>query len=165
MGNMAMAPIDVVFGDKTYSMSPLTDADKGELDNWVRSEFLATAKLGAGAPDDEHYAPIMRIALLEAAQLSWTRSPGSAMAATRKGIARIAWQGIRRKHPNVPLSEIDEALRTIAAVEEFHEKYRIVNDIKPRRETKETTPSADPSHSRSNTLSSQPMESSQSPTS
>ena len=161
---MAMAPIDVVFGDKTYSMSPLTDADKGELDNWVRSEFLSTAKLGAGEPDSEHYAPIMRIALLEAALLSWTRPPGSAMAATRRGISRIAWQGIRRKHPTVTLEEIHEALRTIAAVEEFHEKYRIVNDIRPRQVNKETTPSADPSHSRSSTLSSQPTESTQDPT-
>lgn len=154
MGNMAMASIPVKFGDAEYSMSPLTDRDRAELDNWVRSEYLATAKIAAGEPDGEHYDAVMRIALQEAPSMTWIRHPGSKIVATTRGIARLAWQGIKHNHPKVSHDDLIALMSTVVAIKEFREKYGIVNDVEQKPPAQGEAPSADPTLSRSNTPSS-----------
>jgi hypothetical protein len=157
-GNVTMSPIVVVVGGVEYRMSPLTDRDHGELDNWVRAEYLEAAKLAAGEPGTEQYDAVMRIALGEAPALSCQRMPGLRIASTFRGVARRAWQGIRHNHPKVEYETLLAAFRAGGAGElrEFRVKYEIVNDV--RRQ--EDAPSADPqagsaSRSRSSGPSSQ----------
>jgi hypothetical protein len=137
-------------------MSPLTDKDRAELDNWVRSEYLTTAKIAAGEPDGDHYDAVMRIALQEASSMTWVRYPGAKIMATTRGVARLAWQGIKRNHPKVLHDEIVALMSTVPAIREFREKYGIVNDIEQKSTQGEPVNCSDPTLSRSSMPSSSP---------
>lgn len=154
MGNMAMAPVPIQLGDQEYLLSPLTDRDWGEIDFWIRSEFLRTAKSAAGVPGSEEYDTIMRIALLEAPTLVHNRWPGSKMLATAGGVARIAQQSLKKKHPQLTLDEVFALLRTSEAKQELREKFELANDSNAKKA--EAVPSSDarPTPSRSSTPSS-----------
>jgi hypothetical protein len=84
LSKLTGASAEMTLGDSVYRMSPLRDVDYGELENWVMSQHSTRPALG---------------------------SPDSlAIAASREGVVRMIWLGIRRNHPKVALEEIAEAL-------------------------------------------------------
>jgi hypothetical protein len=102
------APIEVALGERTYRFSPLTDADVGELDNWVRARTLRAARKAArGLPEPEAQT-LVRQAFARAAAQTWfgllcrDRSIGL--------LARLFWQLARRHDPAVSLEAIHQAI-------------------------------------------------------
>jgi hypothetical protein len=140
VGNITQAPVQVQLGELEFTMSPLTDRDRGELDMWVRGEYLKTAKLAAGEPGDEHYDAVMKLALVEAAMMTTSRWPGSRIAASQVGVARVALQGIKHHHPKLTLEQLQGLLKSVEAQQEFRMKFELVNDVIK----KEAAPSSGP---------------------
>ena len=102
------APAEVTFGGRAYRLSPLTDADVGELDNWVRAGTLRAArKAGRGLPEPEAQA-LVRRAFAFAATQTWFGALGRDHSIGL--LARLFWQLVRRHHPDASLDAIRQAI-------------------------------------------------------
>ena len=104
------APIDIQLGGETFRMSPLTDADLGELDNYVRSRVIRAAResLGDGVSEADRQA-VLRAAVAESMNVSfathWRRELN-----TLDGMARLFWQTLRRCHPGLTVERVRKLL-------------------------------------------------------
>jgi len=107
------APGEVTIGDKTYRMSPLTDRDIGELDNWIQAKSLRIAResIPKDASTDE-YNRMITAAMVGIQSLTMSSTRGAAVMASVDGLARALWQGIHPHHPDVTVDDVASALYT-----------------------------------------------------
>jgi len=119
---MAGAASPLRFADGTeYQMSPLTDRDISELDEWVRCRFINLAM--RSLPDDmsESDRTKFRVnAVHEAMTLTWMSGRGAQQMASVDGIARLVWQSVKRNNPGVAEDELRRHLfsrENLAAVQ------------------------------------------------
>jgi hypothetical protein len=102
------APAEVMLGGRTYRLSPLTDGDVGELDNWVRARTIRTAReAGRGLPEPEAQA-LMRQAFAFAATQTWFGVLGRDCSIDM--LARLFWQLVKRHHPDASLDAVRQAI-------------------------------------------------------
>jgi len=91
----------VKFGDRAYDMSPLTDKDIDEVDNWLRSTYLQTARLGLEGLNEEERQELLGVALKTARGLSFMSKDGAKIAGSLDGVTRVVWQGLKVNHPSL----------------------------------------------------------------
>ena len=104
------APAEVTLGGHTYRLSPLTDGDVGELDNWLRARTLRTAREASrGLPESEAQS-LMRQAFAFAATQTWFGSLGGNC--SMDTLARLFWQLVKRHHPDASLEVVRQAIVT-----------------------------------------------------
>jgi len=118
--NAASSPLRFADGTE-YQMSPLTDRDISELDEWVRVRFinLAMRSLPAETSEAERAAARMQ-ATHEALTLTWMSGRGAQHMASVDGMTRLVWQSVKRNHPGVTEDELRRHLfsqENIAAVQ------------------------------------------------
>jgi hypothetical protein len=102
------APAEVTLGGRAYRLSPLTDGDVGELDNWVRARTIRTAReAGRGLPEPEAQA-LMRQAFAFAATQTWFGVLG--LDCSIDMLARLFWQLVKRHHPDASLEVVRQAI-------------------------------------------------------
>jgi len=102
------APDEVTLGGRAYRLSPLTDVDVGELDNWVRASAIRTARAAArGLPEPEAQA-VMRRAFASAATQTWFGVLGRECSIDM--LARLFWQLVKRHHPDASLEAVRQAI-------------------------------------------------------
>ena len=102
------APTEVTLGGRTYRLSPLTDGDVGELDNWVRARTLRTAReAGRGLPESEAQF-LMRQAFTFATTQTWFGALGGDCSIDT--LARFFWQLVKRHHPDASLEVVRQAI-------------------------------------------------------
>lgn len=105
------APVRLTLSGQEYRLSPLSDRDMVELDDYCRSEYLARASRACqslGYQDREDYR---RVAMTEAMGLSWKSSAGQAILRDRAGYSRLIWQGLVGNHPALTHREVEQAFR------------------------------------------------------
>jgi hypothetical protein len=102
------APAEVTLGGRAYRLSPLTDGDVGELDNWVRARTIRTAReAGRGLSEPEAHA-LMRQAFAFAATQTWFGVLGQDCSIDM--LARLFWQLVKRHHPDALLEAVRQAI-------------------------------------------------------
>jgi hypothetical protein len=102
------ATAEVTLGGCAYRLSPLTDADVGELDNWVRARTIRTARRsGRGLPEPEAQA-LLRQAFASAATQTWFGALG--LDCSIDMLARLFWQLVKRHHPDISLEAVRQAI-------------------------------------------------------
>lgn len=101
----------------------LTDVDISELDEWVQSRFvkLARASLGDDATQKER-DETLRLAMHEAAGLTWMSGQGAKMMASVDGMARLVWQAARSRQPEIAFERIRALMFNPANVQEAARK-------------------------------------------
>jgi len=82
-------------------MSPLTDRDLEELDNWLRVRIIRLARRSTEGLSEKEATATMNQAFAFASKLSWTSDEGASLMATRDGVAKVLFQGIHANHPEV----------------------------------------------------------------
>lgn len=136
ISQLTQAPSELHFitkdgGEVVYSMSALTDKDESELDEYVQARFIDNVR--RSLPDDLHdkdeaqWRRIMTLAMEESLGLRYSRRPGSRVFTTTKGVARLAWQGIKRNHKDVTIDQIHELMYDPRNVLEVYQHYDKVN--------------------------------------
>ncbi len=103
---MTAAPVDVRIGERAFRVSPLTDRDIGELDNYLRSKVVRIAResLPANASEADRQLT-MRAAVNESLSISWLSHCGQELR-TIDGIARWLWQILHREHPDLTIDDV-----------------------------------------------------------
>lgn len=99
-----------MLGGVEYRMSPLTDRDISELDEWIQTEHirLARASLGPECTQAER-DETLGIAMRQARTLSWMSPEGAAIMGTVDGVARVIFQGLRENHPELVEKKVPHA--------------------------------------------------------
>lgn len=105
----ASAPL--VLAGVEYRMSPLSDRDIAELDEWVQIRYvnLVLASLPAEAEQEERDALRVRAAR-EALGMTWMSGEGARLMATVDGVTRLLWQSLRREHPDIKEEDLRRLL-------------------------------------------------------
>lgn len=111
MADVTAAPMPLMLAGTEYLMCPLSDKDIAELDNWLRSGMIKAAS--DSLTDDMSQAArdeVLRVAITEARSTSFLTGTGARVMATPDGIARVLWQGLKRRHPELTHEKVREML-------------------------------------------------------
>lgn len=127
MPDMTAAAAPIKLGGKEYLLSPLTDGDVEELNNWIRSSVIqmAHASLVPGM-EKEVRDEILGAAIREARKMALYNKEGQDFMRDANGVARLLWQGLKKKHPDLTHAFVREQIMTTrvdvsAAMEMFNE--------------------------------------------
>jgi hypothetical protein len=103
---LVAAPFPINLGGVEWKMSPLTDLDHEELNQWVRSQHVRTAIEAAKGLDRETFDRVVGVALNQAHTLEWTNEDGRAVAGTLNGMAQLIYQSVKKCHPKATPKEV-----------------------------------------------------------
>ncbi len=147
------APTQITIGSKKYRCSPLTIADFGELERWMRDvalEQLADPAVQALPPDQRaglqaHISD--RAAQLQYSVLPFDTSPSAqlsrAIATSTRGLAMQLWLGIRKHDEDVSVDTIEAGLVDEATIDslmkEFDRLNALEDDLKKKTGRKKAT--------------------------
>ena len=117
----AACPMTLRIGDedKEFQASPFSDKDYDELNLWVQSQVVTIARRALNVQlDDEEissqqYNDEMGIAYVASSGVSLYTPQGSAIISTPQGIARIAWQMLKKRHPDLKYKSLLEPCKSI----------------------------------------------------
>lgn len=121
---------EITLDGKRYSLTPLGDQDISELDLWVRKQYLSNIRNSfEDGTSQETIDREMQQAYTIAASITSMEGIGLKILTSYKGIARLAWQSIKKSHPNITCEEFtsqmfDESIKGKRASENYNEFNR-----------------------------------------
>ena len=124
MSDITGAGTPIKLGDVTYLVSPLSDKDLIELDEFVRFVHVNAAVNSAPAAMKDR---ALEIAIKQASSLSFMSPDGAAIIKNHNGISRILWHGIRHNHPEVTHEQIRELVVNHEVVAEANRVFKKLN--------------------------------------
>jgi hypothetical protein len=127
--DVTAAPGEVQLGENFYRMSPLTDRDLEELDNWLRVRIIRLARRSTEGLSEKEATATMNQAFAFASKLSWTSDEGASLMATRDGVAKVLFQGIHANHPEVTEAQVYAALVEPGTVRAAMDVWRLLNIV------------------------------------
>lgn len=104
------APVDVTLGGKTYQFSPLEQVDYGAFANWVRQQFLDTAKEATKGLNDKQAEGILKHAYDRAMAINIDSPETLERMATFDGACKLAHLMVAKLHPDLTLDELKKIL-------------------------------------------------------
>lgn len=101
MSNPQAAPVHLVLSGQEFLMSPFTDRDIGELNNFIRMQILASARDSMMTPGTPAVIveATMKAAVAETLKIDWVTDPD--LLSNSERIIYLFWMGIRN-HPPRP---------------------------------------------------------------
>lgn len=123
----ASAPITFADGTELL-MSPLSDRDIEELNEWVRAEFIKMVRnsLPTDCPNDK-YQLEMTLAFSHAVTLSWMSGAGSKFMSTPNGIARLVYQSVLKRQPTITFEKVRELMYSPENIKRSTEIFEQLN--------------------------------------
>ena len=131
------AAVPLTFADgTTYTMSPLTDRDIVELDEWVKHEYIRIVRstLPQDVPQAERDRQ-MSLAYRQAMALTWLNGDGARLIATVSGMSRLVWQAIKKRHPDVTEDDLRRHMFDPRNIDAARERFEYQN-LSPSEEKK-----------------------------
>lgn len=105
--SVTAAPHPVTFGDRHFLMSPLTDGDFEQLNNWLRSSVIQMARRSLTSDlTAEEREETLAVAMREARKMSYLSEAGRTAMATVDGTAQLLWLGMRNNHKDLTSDEV-----------------------------------------------------------
>ena len=109
--NVKRAAHTVTLDGKQYLLAALGDRDITELDLYVRSVYINNVRKSFTSDmSDNDKNREMDQAQLSAATLSAFSGTGAQILGSFNGVARLAWQSIKRNHPDIALDDFTSKL-------------------------------------------------------
>lgn len=124
MSDITGAGTPIKLGDTTYLVSPLSDKDLIELDEFVRFVHVNAAVDSAPASMKDR---ALQIAIQQASALSFMSAEGAAIIKNHNGVSRILWHGIRHNHPDVTHEQIRALIIKHDVVAEANRVFKKLN--------------------------------------
>jgi hypothetical protein len=95
-----------------YLMTPLDDKDIDELDNWLRSTTIQVAMEACKDFPESERRLVVSEAIKQARGMSFMSADGQKAMASVAGISRLAWQSLKKTHPELTPEIIQKKLMT-----------------------------------------------------
>lgn len=113
MPQMSAASFPLTLEGRTFYMSPLDDRDIDELTNWLQAEIVATARRSLTADmDADERQELLGSAVAYAATLTYGEPKSKPYVGTIKGVARMIYQGLLKRHKNLSFDEFRGLMKT-----------------------------------------------------
>ena len=152
---LTAAPVTLTLNGVEYRMSPLTDADMGELERWIQRQVLEVARESLPPlpdPGDSHAylvcknerEMIIRMAIEESCRASLDSAMGMNLLSSLQGLARIYWMQLRKHHPQITVSEVYGLLADKGIREKLDMESTVLNAPPPDLVKKKTGKSGVP---------------------
>lgn len=119
---------DGVTREVIYEMTPMSDKDMVEVDEWLRANYIRTAR--SSLPSDATQLErdeTLTIAMREAQSISFMSGQGAQMIGTVSGLARLIWQTVKHRHPDVSYESLRSKLFNPANVREGNRVWKQLN--------------------------------------
>jgi len=133
----------VKIGNVELLMSPMSDKDISEIDNWLRATYLANARASLNGETNQALRnETIAVASKEAMTISLFSEHGKRMLGTVDGMARLLWQSVHRNHPTVTYEELRAQLFDPSNLNAVNEAFNKANNSgegknhKSKRQTK-----------------------------
>jgi hypothetical protein len=95
------ATAEIKIDGKMYQMSPLSDKDIAELDNWIRVRVVRLARASlTGEETKQEREEVLGVAFKYASSLTWL-DKGAEEMTTLEGVARVLKQTLKKHHPEI----------------------------------------------------------------
>lgn len=125
-------------GDKTFEVSPLNDASRDALDEWVRSKFVErVSPIINSLTSEKDKAIALDRAYDKALSLTWMSGEGAKLMGTVEGVARMLYEGVRQNHPDLTYEALCELLFD---PENIRKANAIFRELNVRRGAKQEPP-------------------------
>lgn len=114
--------------ERTFNLTPMSDRDMTELDNWLQAEYVRLAR--ASLPDfctPEERQETIQMAISKAMTLTFLSGEGAKIMGTVQGMARLIWTNLKRHHPDVSFEELKSYMYDPANIKEANETWRNLN--------------------------------------
>lgn len=122
----------VIFSDGSQlNLSPLSDKDITELDNWVKSRYLHTqiSNIPENISDDLKDRMII-LAQQTAGTLCWYLGLGASIMASIDGMTQIIYQSAKNNHPDITYDIIHEKLLSKDNYNKAEDTFAELNDVR-----------------------------------
>lgn len=141
MATATAAPVDIHLGGKTFRMSPLTNQDLGELQQYLVSRIMQEARASLPPDATDKQRQITEEAALRYTQgLSWMSGDGARKMADVTGMTRILWQGLKHNHPDITVEEVHTLLLDPATLEDARRDIDRLNMPASPKKARRRTP-------------------------
>ena len=127
------AAYPIRLGGVDYLVSPLSDKDLAELDNYVRATHIRVAVESTKSFDAATQAQLRGYAIEQASSITFASEQGAKIMRSLEGIARMLWQGIKHNNPNITVEQVQSYLLDSDARSEANRIFRELN-VKPLQE-------------------------------
>ena len=95
-------------GGQEYTASALTDLDYGDLDNFIKSTYVNIAVAAGDELPSDKKKELISIALNNSLEIGWDTPEGDKILYSGRGMIRLGYQMIRKRHPTVTFKEFRE---------------------------------------------------------
>lgn len=129
MPSLTAASSPLKLRDLELNLSPLSDKDIEELDEWVQSRFLDRVRVSLKGASPEERRESLEIAMQQSVTLTWMSGLGAKILATVPGMARLVYQSALKRHPNITYEEIRARVVDPEDVERINYKFAKLNGM------------------------------------
>lgn len=127
--NVTAASVEFVVGDITYRISPLSDRDFGEFENWVQDRFLDVAKRNLEGLVQADRDALLKAAYETSSRLTITSPEALKLMSTVDGAAYLLYLSLRRDHPDVTFEKAKEISTNPKVLRQFMDRINELNRV------------------------------------
>jgi len=120
--NISAAPVLFKLGEQEFLMSPLTDRDIQELNNFIKQNILAAAREFCKSENNINMInAVMKAAMEQVSKVDWILN--SDLLESVERIAYLLWLGVRNNPPKPSRSDFMQTL-----MQDWNENFKICMD-------------------------------------
>ena len=138
MPDISQAPHSIMLGGKEYLLDVLTDVDIEELTNWLRSSVIQAAQASlTDSMTPAERKEVLGVAMDQARGLSWISGDGAKAMGSLSGVARVLWQGLKRRYPDLSHEDVRKLIMDPKTLDYAMSIWNELNVGPPTRKARE----------------------------
>jgi hypothetical protein len=121
LSTVTAAPIEIELGGKTFKMRPLSIADLGEFENWVRQKIISNAMHAARDLPARDRRDLTSEAISIASSVTYDSREAQGMMQSIEGAGQLVCLSLRREHPDITREQVVSMLANVKQFSELAE--------------------------------------------
>ena len=123
------SPLTIKVGDKTYTLTRLTDGDYREWETWMQDEYIRRVKRNTADYPEARQDKLLAQAYMDAAKITLTSAYAIQKLMSLDGLFRLIKCSLRVHHPEITDEEIFNICSDEKAIEEFMPSIEFLNGL------------------------------------
>lgn len=136
-GNISGSPVQIKMAGEMYTMSPLTDVDYGEFENWMRARVIELARENiARVPglSQSEKDTILKQSVEISVRLNLQSQEAMPYMTSIDGAAYLMWLSLKKTHAALSHSGVKKLLIDERTLSEAFDKFDLINNIPGAKE-------------------------------
>ena len=116
LSTVVASSIEVEIGDQTYKMRPLTLADLGEFENWVRQKIIINAMFAAHDMEPRDKRGLVQEAINASSRVTYDAPEAQGMMQSIEGAGQLIYLSLHHEHKDITREQV---IGKLANVQQF----------------------------------------------